>query len=431
MNPKNKAWVIFFFISYILGISACEPKLKNHLEYWSIGGAADSDYNASELFNSRSDFYVETVSIPWTEHEKKILTAILSGDPPDIISEFAPLKLWASRSSLEPLDKYIEQDNFDTSKFFNTLWDEMKWGGKIYGVPLNTVSYAFFCNQDVFNEFQIESLPETWEQVRALSNKMVSFDESGFLNRVGYLPNYGNLRTSNVIAWQLGQKFINEDGTVNFTSGELEKSFYWVKNFIDEMGLDNVLQLMGTFGVGDQHGFISGKVAMMILDSSFPEVISKYNPKLNYRVIPIPSFEGSETVSSSGTWWVGIPKGAQNPEKAWEFIRFISDRDNQIDYLNKTEESLLSANEEVALMRQSREMPFGDIFISQLKASKSPSIIPLAHDKFWEEYDRAEEKIIRNNDVISKVLSLAENQIQLELNKSKKYYDYVSKNKSR
>ena len=260
---------------------------------------------------------------------------------------------------------------------------------------------------------------------------MVSFDESGFLNRVGYLPNYGNLRTSNVIAWQLGQKFINEDGTVNFTSGELEKSFYWVKNFIDEMGLDNVLQLMGTFGVGDQHGFISGKVAMMILDSSFPEVISKYNPKLNYRVIPIPSFEGSETVSSSGTWWVGIPKGAQNPEKAWEFIRFISDRDNQIDYLNKTEESLLSANEEVALMRQSREMPFGDIFISQLKASKSPSIIPLAHDKFWEEYDRAEEKIIRNNDVISKVLSLAENQIQLELNKSKKYYDYVSKNKSR
>ena len=93
----------------------------------------------------------------------------------------------------------------------------MKWGGKIYGIPLNTVSYAFFCNQDVFNELQIESLPETWEQVRVLSKKMVSFDESGFLNRVGYLPNYGNLRTSNVIAWQLGQKFINKDGTVNFT----------------------------------------------------------------------------------------------------------------------------------------------------------------------------------------------------------------------
>ena len=190
------------------------------------------------------------------------------------------------------------------------------------------LSYAFFCNQDVFNELQIESLPKTWKQVRDLSKKMVTFDRNGFLNRVGYLPNYGNLRTSNVIAWQLGQKFIDKEDNVNFSSSELQRSFSWVKNFIDEIGLDNVLQLMGTFGVGDQHGFISGKVAMMILDSSFPEVISRYNPKLNYKVIPIPSFEGSETVSSSGTWWVGIPKGAKNPRKAWEFIKFISDKEN-------------------------------------------------------------------------------------------------------
>ena len=427
MNLAVKAWDIFLFFSFILFTSACEPNLKHQIEYWSVGGAADSDYNASELFNSRSTFDVETISIPWTEHEKKILTAILSGNPPDIISEFAPVKLWASRSSLEPLDIYIEQDNFDTSKFFNILWDDMKWQGKIYGIPLNTVSYAFFCNQDVFNELQIESLPKTWKQVRDVSKKMVTFDSNGFLNRVGYLPNYGNFRTSNVIAWQLGQKFIDKEDNVNFSSSELQRSFSWVKNFIDEIGLDNVLQLMGTFGVGDQHGFISGKVAMMILDSSFPEVISRYNPKLNYKVIPIPSFEGSETVSSSGTWWVGIPKGAKNPRKAWEFIKFISDKENQIDYLNKTEESLLSANEEVALMRQSKEMPFGDIFISQLRVSKSPSIIPLAHDKFWEEYDRAEQRVIRNNANVSKVLSIAENQIQLELNKSKKYYDFVSK----
>ena len=78
-------------------------------------------------------------------------------------------------------------------------------------------------------------------------------------------------------------------------------------------------------------------------------------------------------------------------------------------------------------MMQSKEMPFGDIFISQLRVSKSPSIIPLAHDKFWEEYDRAEQRVIRNNANVSKVLSIAENQIQLELIKSKKYYDFVSK----
>ena len=431
MKLLNKVWLTFFFTICIFYLNACENIVKKELEYWSIGGAADSDYNASELFNSKSEFIVKTISIPWTEHEKKILTSILSGNPPDVISEFAPLKLWASRSSLVALDQYIEVDNFDSSKFFEALWDEMKWEGKTYGIPVNTVSYAFFYNQDIFNELGITSLPKTWDQVRKLSKKIVRFDKNGFLDRVGYLPNYGNLRTSNVIAWQLGQKFIYEDGTVNFSSNELEESFSWVKGFIDEIGLDNVLQLMGTFGVADQHGFISGKVAMMILDSSFPEIISKYNPDLNYKVIPIPSFKGSKTVSSAGTWWVGIPKGAKNPRQSWEFIKFISDKKNQIDYLNKTEESLLSANKDVALMRQSKEMPFGDIFISQLQNSKSPSIIPLAHDKFWEEYDRAEERILRNTGVISEILSNAETQIQLELNKSKRYYEYVIKNKDK
>ena len=210
MKLFNRVWLTFFFAICIFNLNACENIVKKELEYWSIGGAADSDYNASELFNSKSEFIVKTISIPWTEHEKKILTSILSGNPPDVISEFAPLKLWASRSSLVALDQYIEGDNFDSSKFFEALWDEMKWEGKTYGIPVNTVSYAFFYNQDIFNELGITSLPKTWDQVRKLSKKIVRFDKNGFLDRVGYLPNYGNFRTSNVIAWQLGQKFIYE-----------------------------------------------------------------------------------------------------------------------------------------------------------------------------------------------------------------------------
>ena len=88
---------------------------------------------------------------------------------------------------------------------------------------------CFFCNQDVFNELQIESLPKTWKQVRDVSKKMVTFDSNGFLNRVGYLPNYGNFRTSNVIAWQLGQKFIDKEDNVNFSSSELQRSFHGLK----------------------------------------------------------------------------------------------------------------------------------------------------------------------------------------------------------
>jgi hypothetical protein len=59
--------------------------------------------------------------------------------------------------------------------------------------------------------------------------------------------------------------------------------------------------------------------------------------------------------------------------------------------------------------------------------SKSPSIIPLAHDTFWREYTRAEERIIRNISTMEKNLVEAEKRIQTELDKSFRYYDYVTR----
>ena len=55
---------------------SCAEKKDNDLEYWSIGGSADLDYDPAALFNKNFTFDFKTISIPWTEHEKKILTSI-------------------------------------------------------------------------------------------------------------------------------------------------------------------------------------------------------------------------------------------------------------------------------------------------------------------------------------------------------------------
>ncbi|OUX35468.1 MAG: hypothetical protein CBE24_00050 [bacterium TMED264] len=421
--------IVFNTVIIVLNIfwfTSCSNQDKNKLEYWSIGGSADLGYDPSSLFNQNSDLNFVTTSVPWTEHEKKILTSILSGNPPDVISEFAPLKSWASRSALIPLDQYIEESDFDTNQFFNPLWKEMRWDGKIYGIPINTVSYGFFYNKSIFEEVGIRHPPKTWSEVKEISRKINKVNKSGYLERVGYLPNYGNLKTSNIIAWQLDHKFINENGKVKFNSYELKRSFSWVKDFINEIGLERVLGLMGTFGTGPQHGFISGKVAMMILDSSYPEIIEKYNSSLDYGVAEIPIFGQSKSVSSAGIWWLGIPKGAKSPNSSWEFISFLSQEKNQIDYLEKTEESLFSANKNAALNDNQKELPFYHVFLEMLKKSKSPNILPLAHDKFWMEYHRAEERILRSDLSIESILEETESEVQRELKKAERYYKHVN-----
>ena len=399
----------------------------NVIEYWPVGGSGDNDFFASDEFNKSSLFQVKTLPIPWTEHEQKILTAILSETPPDIISQFAPLKMWASRSALLPLDNFILNDNFDSTLYFNSLWQEMNWNGKIYGIPINTTSYAFFYNKDIFDEVGIIKPPQTWEEVKIISKKIIKRDQKNNITRIGYIPNYGNLRTSNVMAWQLGEKFVSNDKrTVQLNTNKVQKSFSWVRDYLQEIGLNDVLELMGTFGVADQHGFISGKVSMMILDSSFPNLIKTYNPNLNYGVIDIPSFQNKKSISSSGTWWVGIPKNAKNPKKAWEFIKFLASTDFQIRYLKNSTETLFSANKEAAYHSEFFLDQNYKVFLDQIYKSRSPSIIPLAHDAFWREYSRAEERIIHNYSTIEENLKEAEERIQLELDKSYRYHDYVS-----
>jgi hypothetical protein len=47
-----------------------------------------------------------------------------------------------------------------------------------------------------------------------------------------------------------------------------------------------------------------------------------------------PAFEGSRSISTGGWWW-GIPKTSPNAKLAYEFARFVTDRDNQAKECSK------------------------------------------------------------------------------------------------
>ncbi|MGA7304468.1 MAG: hypothetical protein WBW88_06320, partial [Rhodothermales bacterium] len=78
---------------------------KTHIRYWYIVAAEDQiPYTVKRFNESQDSIVVHATPIPWQEHEKKILTAVLSGDPPDVVSQFVPVVRWASRMALRPID---------------------------------------------------------------------------------------------------------------------------------------------------------------------------------------------------------------------------------------------------------------------------------------------------------------------------------------
>ncbi len=408
---------------------------KTHIRYWQITGQKEVESYPVRAFNAKQDqIVVEATAIPWQDHEKKILTAVLSGNPPDVVSQFVPVVKWASRMALIPLDSFMRRDNFDPEIFFPALWEEMSYQDHIFAVPIFTVSMAFAYNKRLFREAGLdpENPPKTWSEVKRVAQLMDRRNERGQFLQMGFIPDWrslqvNTLQTTMLMAWQLGAEFLSPDGkTVNLNDPAMIRALQWVVDYYDQYDMDRVQSFRGSFGYADQNEFISGKVAMMVIDSSFPEQIERYNPDLDYGIAVIPSFEGYPSASSSGSFWLGIPRGVKNVEEAWEFIKFFVQKDTQLETCFETEENLFPANRWAAYDPSFNATAMTDVFVRQMDFAHSPAIVPMAHDVFWREMSqRVQERVVLHLRTPEESLLDAQHIIQLELDKAIRYDEFV------
>jgi multiple sugar transport system substrate-binding protein len=403
---------------------------KIHIRYWYVTGVKEDIPHHVKLFNESQDkIFVNATPLPWNEHEKKILTSILSEDPPDIVNLVTPVAKWASRLALTPLDEFMERDSFDSSIFFPALWEEMIWQDKISALPLYSNSYAMFYNKSLFREAGLdpEKPPATWEELLDYSEKLTKRDSRGRFQQMGFIPNYGNLHTSVLMSWQLGAEFLRNDGTeVSLDNPESVRALRWETEFFEKYPVQPVSSFMAGFGYADQHGFLSGKVAMMMLDNTFPDQIKLYKPDLDYGVAVIPTFNGYETATSSGSWWIAIPRGAKNTEAAWEFMKFAVKKETQLRESASQQEILFPANKHAAndssFIRGDNKI---QVLVDMMEYAHSPTIVPMAHDIFWREYLGARERAIHRLQTPEQALKQAQNVIQYQLDQAIEYDMYV------
>ncbi len=407
---------------------------KTVVRYWVMVGPEESDSQAIRSFHEQQDqILVEPMSIPWTEHEKKILTAVLSGHPPDVISQFAPVVQWASRMALQPLDKYIESSNLDISTFFPALMEEMQWQGHTFALPVSTASYALFYNKELFREAGLdpERPPATWDDVIAISQRIRRYDDEGKLVRAGFLPSFspiqnvvlGNAGASQLMAWQLGADYLADDGvTVQLATPAVAEAFEWTCRYYDDYDLYTVASFIGGLGTKDQHGFITGKLAMAVLDLSFLAEIKKYRPDLDFGVATTPVFPGGQSASIAGSWWLGIPRGASNPDEAWQFIHHCVQASTMVQEALSRDDTLFPANRLAAADPRFKDSPHVDVFIEQMEHSYSPVVVPLAHSVFWREFYGALERAVTGTQSVQEALEQAERIVQ-QANTSAFEYD--------
>jgi len=409
---------------------------KIHIEYWHTVGQDDVVPWPVTAFNASQDsIVVHPVPIPWQENEKKVLTAIISANPPSIVTQFVPLVKWASRMALRPLDDMIHRDDFDSGVFYPALMEEMEYHGHVFGLPYATASYVLYYNKDHFREAGLDPSdpPKTWDDLATMAHQLDSIDANGRIHRMGFMPDWDNLypsimQTSLLMAWGRGATLSSDDGRQSILDDpRMIESLEWVADYYSHYDMERVKKLRGTFGYDAQHCFLAGKVSMFIGSNYLLDNLSHYTPDLDFGLTMIPAVEKEgPSACAAGVFWLAIPKGAQHPEAAWEFLKFATRWDIQLASLLNMDESLFPSNRLTANSTEFRAIPNMSVFAEQMEYAHSPAVIPMAHEVFWRELNLNVLGVVQDGRrTAAEALQAANAQVQRELEAALEYADYV------
>lgn len=298
------------------------------LRVWILGGR-DQAQVAKNLIDNK--FVPATgVNVNLELVQGGLTEAILSGNAPDVIMTLGrsdPLNL-GIRGALLDLKQFADYDEV-AARFSADANTPYIYKGAAYGLPVTQNFCMMFYRTDIFEEMGL-AVPQTWEDffktVRILqrSNLQVGVPvPSGTL--------LGNYDLFTAFLYQNGGSIMNEDGTraVLDSPEAIEAFTTWTNLFVD-MGLPLSYDFYSRFRTGEMPLAIQSYTQYNLLMTSAPDLTNLW------KMVALPGTmreDGSidRSIMSGGTA-CGISSGCENPEAAWEFIKWWTSAEAQYEY---------------------------------------------------------------------------------------------------
>ncbi len=257
--------------------------------------------------------------------DQKLLTAAASGQVPDLLwlDRFA-FASWAARGVLQPLTELIQRDSFDTSRFYEAALQEASYEGQVYGIPGGMDVKVLYVNLDALAEAGVTDIATldtgNWEQISDLGSKLVKrsgeqVDRWGFDTKV---------QAGGIYLWAgaNGGHVMGGDGEATFNDPKVVEALDWAVKTYDAQGGFKSYEAVATTWQGDEQ-FARGQVALSVYENWMMGIIARVAPELNFAVLPVKPRGGDGLTSFAGGRAWAIPKGAKDPDAAWEYIKFM------------------------------------------------------------------------------------------------------------
>jgi len=278
-------------------------------------------------------------------YEKDLLNALASGQGPDIFSihnSWLPGYL----DKLEPAPASTFNLKQYQDAFVDAAVQDFTSESKIYGVPLSVDSLALYYNKDLLGTAGLAVPARTWQDLANHVKQITRQDSKGYFTRSGAALGLSSNVNRGVDIYylfmlQLGFK---PDSLKNNYGGSLNQTLQ--KNGQDLSPARDALDFYTSFADPKSanynwnsrsdysiDAFVNGRAAYLFSYAYTRDTIKQKAPNLRYDVAPVPQFSLDDTaVNFANYWGEAVSKQSKNSAAAWDFLKFISGKENLDKY---------------------------------------------------------------------------------------------------
>ncbi|WP_419393857.1 ABC transporter substrate-binding protein [Cytobacillus praedii] len=303
---------------------------KVEINFWHAMSGAGQEALDSIVsdFNSSQDKY--TVNAEFQGSYEESLTKLRSvggtKDAPAITQVFeVGTKFMIDSGYIEPMQSFIDKDNYDLSQLEENILNYYRVDGKLYSMPFNSSTPVMIYNKDAFKEAGLdpEKPPQTFNEVKAAAEKLTKSGEQYGFSMLTYGWFFEQL-----LATQ-GGLYVNEE---NGRAGDATEAVFngeeglRVFNFLNDMNKAGTFGNYGTNWDDIRAAFQTGKVAMY-MDSSAGVAAAVNNSPFEVGVAFIPyadDIERQGVAIGGASLWMSKGIAEEEQEAAWEFMKYLT-----------------------------------------------------------------------------------------------------------
>lgn len=281
-------------------------------------------------FNRSQDRYeVIALAVPGQVSDQKLMLAIAGGEPPDVMTQWAPtVGTWAADGLLQPLEGLLSAEDLRALRedSYPVALKAAQCHGHLYGIPIGMNNFACYYRPDLLRAAGLDPdrFPGSLEELVEWGRKLDRFDARGQLERVGFLPS----RLA-IFAPLFGGGFAERpDGGLTIDTEGNRRALAFIGDAYRHYGYERMIQFRASLNTGSlavEWPFVSGLYPISVDGQWRVEQLANYAPEVEYRTAPLPPPRGGQVQGGFATVNLAfIPVGAETPAGAMAFMRYWS-----------------------------------------------------------------------------------------------------------